>query len=776
MIRRPPRSTLSSSSAASDVYKRQVSELIDNMDEITFYTSEHMSYERPTYEARRAKRDLQAVLDDTTMVGTFIALRVAPGILRKMLTLLHQARYRINIRRKWDSAPTWYDTHLHNQGMRVVPGGAPRVIPKAFSHTTAQGALSHSSYPVPERYVRSLLGPTSSFEEGAPLATLEDSWSRVDSQHVSQIGRSTFGRTLIDNRFSDVLLSAVWYLLSAKITMNVFHTPNADADERDRIASTVVVETSRRHRVASQRQESQLPPSTGRSLMSPRSLGPPEASEVEHLRDAEVGDRVATRNTAIKKSLPLTRLIKARHNKPLHYANFALLLISIAFIWAESTVDPSPLPGSVLSIFSVVILVISTCISIVVLPLDASGTFTVFSAVACVTAIVFHYSPTLQESPNGHFLYSLRFVIHLRLLQVLVGPLAFVQYFASILTRAALRYMWFIVFFCVIVYVAELLRAQITVLFMPYTLNYAESENSGGTLAYRDSTAVWGSDAGRWYPNGDMVREMLWTNLNDNIHTYYLFYQYWLIPTVSLACIAAYLRFFSLNMRTTPSLIAESIRRLPDPLSCSRMPRFFNILFPAGCILLVGSLIFVSISEPSAVNTESYAYVNQTERNILDLNSFEELDNTYYIVECAVLPFLLVDSLARLWFEGLMLQSRCYAVRDSNRRRLRRVASFLYQLICMGLLVVSFIISLVCLLSPTQNQSLSTPYVVYLIPMRFLLLARHQHFSLWDLLMAVSYTHLRAHETPEHLVCRLLLEKKKKIGQKMYMNCYIVYI
>src|SRR5678815_1534225 len=29
-------------------------------------------------------------------------------------------------------------------------------------------------------------------------------------------------------------------------------------------------------------------------------------------------------------------------------------------------------------------------------------------------------------------------------------------------------------------------------------------------------------------------------------------------------------------------------------------------------------------------------------------------------------------------------------------------------------------------------------------------------------LRPVSYTHLRAHETPEHLVCRLLLEKKKK--------------
>eukprot|EP00658_Telonema_sp_P-2_P024133 TRINITY_DN19684_c0_g1_i1.p1 TRINITY_DN19684_c0_g1~~TRINITY_DN19684_c0_g1_i1.p1 ORF type:complete len:107 (+),score=31.96 TRINITY_DN19684_c0_g1_i1:105-425(+) len=33
---------------------------------------------------------------------------------------------------------------------------------------------------------------------------------------------------------------------------------------------------------------------------------------------------------------------------------------------------------------------------------------------------------------------------------------------------------------------------------------------------------------------------------------------------------------------------------------------------------------------------------------------------------------------------------------------------------------------------------------------------------------AVSYTHLRAHETPEHLVCRLLLEKKKKKFKKTY--------
>ena len=35
---------------------------------------------------------------------------------------------------------------------------------------------------------------------------------------------------------------------------------------------------------------------------------------------------------------------------------------------------------------------------------------------------------------------------------------------------------------------------------------------------------------------------------------------------------------------------------------------------------------------------------------------------------------------------------------------------------------------------------------------------------------SVSYTHLRAHETPEHLVCRLLLEKKKHTKHNNKIN------
>src|SRR5674536_63338 len=40
-------------------------------------------------------------------------------------------------------------------------------------------------------------------------------------------------------------------------------------------------------------------------------------------------------------------------------------------------------------------------------------------------------------------------------------------------------------------------------------------------------------------------------------------------------------------------------------------------------------------------------------------------------------------------------------------------------------------------------------------------LCTYTSFFLPSTVCSVSYTHLRAHETPEHLVCRLLLEKKK---------------
>eukprot|EP00831_Metopus_contortus_P066227 TRINITY_DN5909_c0_g1_i1.p2 TRINITY_DN5909_c0_g1~~TRINITY_DN5909_c0_g1_i1.p2 ORF type:complete len:387 (+),score=83.02 TRINITY_DN5909_c0_g1_i1:183-1343(+) len=49
---------------------------------------------------------------------------------------------------------------------------------------------------------------------------------------------------------------------------------------------------------------------------------------------------------------------------------------------------------------------------------------------------------------------------------------------------------------------------------------------------------------------------------------------------------------------------------------------------------------------------------------------------------------------------------------------------------------------------------------------------QYQYYPMYSALIPVSYTHLRAHETSLHLVCRLLLEKKKKTIKHKRTNPY----
>ena len=42
-----------------------------------------------------------------------------------------------------------------------------------------------------------------------------------------------------------------------------------------------------------------------------------------------------------------------------------------------------------------------------------------------------------------------------------------------------------------------------------------------------------------------------------------------------------------------------------------------------------------------------------------------------------------------------------------------------------------------------------------------LIISKYQNYLVYGITIPVSYTHLRAHETSQDLVCRLLLEKKK---------------
>eukprot|EP00658_Telonema_sp_P-2_P017697 TRINITY_DN16898_c0_g1_i1.p1 TRINITY_DN16898_c0_g1~~TRINITY_DN16898_c0_g1_i1.p1 ORF type:complete len:115 (+),score=30.76 TRINITY_DN16898_c0_g1_i1:66-410(+) len=67
-----------------------------------------------------------------------------------------------------------------------------------------------------------------------------------------------------------------------------------------------------------------------------------------------------------------------------------------------------------------------------------------------------------------------------------------------------------------------------------------------------------------------------------------------------------------------------------------------------------------------------------------------------------------------------------------------------------------------------SSNSATTALLMMVVILSFIL-----SWLVW--VMTVSYTHLRAHETPEHLVCRLLLEKKK-IKKRDNLPLYINYL
>ena len=65
------------------------------------------------------------------------------------------------------------------------------------------------------------------------------------------------------------------------------------------------------------------------------------------------------------------------------------------------------------------------------------------------------------------------------------------------------------------------------------------------------------------------------------------------------------------------------------------------------------------------------------------------------------------------------------------------------------------------ILKPFETVKLEPTFDLYIRSQGGGLSGQADAISLGCAKAPVSYTHLRAHETPEHLVCRLLLEKKK---------------
>src|SRR5678816_2935357 len=107
-----------------------------------------------------------------------------------------------------------------------------------------------------------------------------------------------------------------------------------------------------------------------------------------------------------------------------------------------------------------------------------------------------------------------------------------------------------------------------------------------------------------------------------------------------------------------------------------------------------------------------------------------------------------------IFFTGIVgIISWLFADRDA-----REIGSLIWSLIT----VVLGILMLMHLFATTRMIKILFGLWMVFLGLHFiesgLIFKKHQPFR-WTTVIAVSYTHLRAHETPEHLVCRLLLEK-----------------
>ena len=82
MIRRPPRSTLSSSSAASDVYKRQAIMRTEVGSEVSKMSSKELKRDLLLYAKRNPRLFLELVNDENVMLRNFGIKAAELGIIR----------------------------------------------------------------------------------------------------------------------------------------------------------------------------------------------------------------------------------------------------------------------------------------------------------------------------------------------------------------------------------------------------------------------------------------------------------------------------------------------------------------------------------------------------------------------------------------------------------------------------------------------------------------------------------------------------------------------
>ncbi|CAJ1029536.1 hypothetical protein Q4I30_005212 [Leishmania utingensis] len=289
-------------------------------------------------------------------------------------------------------------------------------------------------------------------------------------------------------------------------------------------------------------------------------------------------------------------------NVYVHYFNFALTFVSIAFLWiADASLDRS----NVFIITSCVAHVVSVAVSIVVIPHDSTATMTFASACALLCAVVV----VLMPGRRFNNYYCVRFLSVLRLGQLQVFPFHEAKRVVKMYINSAVKIAFPVAVMGGAIYIVELLRAQVfMVRFKPLAwmnINWsssAEVEALRSNVSYPEFlAAVPRRHISR--PNVEETSDLFVAFFTEDAYIFYSIYCFGVLPGICISTCLSYLFWVGNNLRDTNRLLVEMIPLLEDPITMSGMSWHRWLYRYVGNVILLASLVFGCIFSPTTSAT-----------------------------------------------------------------------------------------------------------------------------------------------------------------------------
>eukprot|EP00796_Vickermania_ingenoplastis_P008625 gene8625-6057_t len=268
------------------------------------------------------------------------------------------------------------------------------------------------------------------------------------------------------------------------------------------------------------------------------------------------------------------------------YTSVGVNILSLVLLFV---VVPWGSPHVALVVIAVLAHVGSVVVDLINLPMDLTAVLTILSTVSLLLSTVLLVLPLTEITE----LYELRYISLIRITQLNVYPFSAVRFFLKPYVLSLVSILLPTLALGVLVYTAELLRAQIYLMANRHKFDGANETTL--TYAQKLASRAWHNTS---YPNTKEVRELFMHYFAENAFMYYAILNQWLLPTMCISTCLAYLYWSGSNFMDSNLRLIELIPLLEDPITTARFHARHTSWKWIGIISLIASLIFNCLFSP----------------------------------------------------------------------------------------------------------------------------------------------------------------------------------